>query len=162
MRAFARADGGSLSVLTVVLMPLVLTTLVGALELGFVRVVAERSRIAADLATLTAVNDQDDTELARSGRLIVPADAVTTARQHLALDLEPLSAALAASPAEVADAADVTLFSSGNEVDPRTGRPYGAPTVRLAVDLPIRTPAFAVLLARPVTVIRILSASSAR
>jgi hypothetical protein len=158
----ARDDAGSLALVTVLVLPLVLTVAVGALELGAVRVVAERARIAADLATVAAVNDQDDVELARTGSLRPSADAERIAREHLALNLEPLARSLASTPQGIAAAADVAVFAQAGMVDPRTGRSYAGPTVRLAADLPVATPFFAVLLGRPVTVVQLLSASSAR
>jgi hypothetical protein len=121
--------------------------LIGVLELGAARVVAERARIAADLATLTAANEQDDATLRRSGTLALAADADRVAREHLALDLGPLAGSLAATPAAIAAAADVSV----------TDR-----TVRLRADLPIRTPLLGAVIGRPVTVVELLSASSPR
>lgn len=162
MSRFRADDRGALALLTLLLLPLILVVLVGVLELGAVRIVAERARIAADLATVTAVNDQDDAELARTGSLRPASDAERIARESFAANLEPLSAALAATPEAIADAADVAVFGRPGALDPRTGHTYPAPTVRLAADLPVRTPAFAALLARPITVVHLLSASSAR
>lgn len=157
-----RDESGVLALVTVLLLPLVLLVLVGVLELGAVRVVAERARIAADLATVTAVNDQDDAALAHTGSLKPSADAEAVAREHFARGLVPFQATLAEDPQAIADAADVFVAAAAGGTDPRTGRTYNAPTVRLAADLPIRTPAFAALLARPITTIHIFSASSAR
>ncbi len=162
MIGLIRDESGVLALVTMLLLPLLILVLVGVLELGAVRVVAERARIAADLATVTAVNDQDDHELARSGLMRPSSDAAATAREHFALGLAPLSGALAVDPDTIAEGADVAVFAVAGAGDPRTGRTYPAPTVRLAADLPVRTPAFAVLLARPVTTIHIFSASSAR
>jgi Flp pilus assembly protein TadG len=159
---FASDDRGSLALLTVLLLPTVLVVATGVLELGRVRLVAERARIAADLATVTAINDQDDAELARTGSLRPSADAERIAREHLALNLGPIAGALASPPDAVAAAADVAVFAEGGATDPRTGRTYAAPTVRIAADLPIATPLFASLLGRPITVVQLLSASSAR
>lgn len=162
MRRFHDDDRGALALLTVLLLPLILTVLVGVLELGAVRIVAERARIAADLATVTAVNDQDADELARTGSLRPASDADWVARDHFALNLEPLSGSLAATPEAIAASADVAVFAQAGAIDQRTGRSYAGPTVRLAAELPVRTPFFAALLARPITVIHLLSASSAR
>ena len=161
MSAFLRDDAGSLAVLTIVLLPLILVVLVGVLELGFVRLIAERARIAADLATVVAINDQDEGELARTGSLRPASDAAEVARAHLALGLEPIAGALASTPDAIASGADISVVARGG-VDPRSGRAYAGPTVRIAADLPINTPAFAVLLGRPVTLVRVWSASSAR
>lgn len=162
MRAMLRDDAGTLALLTLLLLPTLLIVLAGVLELGALRVVAERARIAADLATVTAVNDQEGVELARTGRLRPSADAATVARDHLALNLEPLASSLAVTPLAIAAGADVAVFATAGETDTLTGRIYDAPTVRLAADLPVRTPIFSALIARPVTVVRLLSASSAR
>lgn len=109
--------------------------------------VAERARIAADLATIAAANEQDDAVLQRSGTLSIPADADRVAREHLALDLAPLAGSLAATPESIAASADVSVSTR---------------TVRLSADLPIRTPLLGALIGRPVAVVRLLSASSPR
>lgn len=162
MTSFLADARGSMALVTVLLLPTVLIVLVGVLELGAVRVVAERARIAADLAAIVAVNDQDEAELVLTGSLRPARDAETVARQYLALNLAPLSASLAATPDEIAAAADVAVFNDASAIDPRTGRSYGAPTVRIAADLPVLTPAFGPILARPVTVVHLFAASSAR
>lgn len=136
-----------MSATVIALLPAILVVLIGVLELGAARVVAERARIAADLATLTAANEQDDTTLRESGTLALAADADRVAREHFALDLAPLAGSLAATPAAIAAAADVTV----------TDR-----TVRLRADLPVRTPLFGAVIGRPVTVVELLSASSPR
>lgn len=162
MTTFHAEDGGAMALTTIVLLPLILIVLSGVLELGSVRVIAERARVAADLATVTAVNDQDDGELERTGALRPRADADQVARDQFALNLEPLGEALASAPAAIAASADVAVFPDAGAIDGRTGRTYAGPTVRLAAQLPVRTPVFAALLARPVTVIQIFSASTAR
>lgn len=162
MIAAIAEDRGSLALTTIVLLPILVLSTVGVLELGMARLVAERARMAADLATVVGVNDQDPAELMRTGSLRLSADAAAVARQHLALNLTPLAGSLADTPERIAASADVATFVAAGATDPRTGERYEGPTVRIAFDLPVRTPAFGVLLARPVTAIRILSASSAR
>lgn len=162
MIAFGRDQGGSLALLTILLLPLLVVMTVGVLELGMARLVAERARMAADLATVVAVNDQDTAELARTGALRLSGDAANVARQHLALNLTPLAGSLADSPDRIATSADVAVFPLPGGVDPRTGERYQGPTVRISFELPVRTPAFGLLLSRPVTGVQILSASSAR
>ena len=66
------------AITTIVMLPLLLIVLSATFELGSVRVIAARARSAADLAALVAVNDQDDAELARTGRLVPVADDVRT------------------------------------------------------------------------------------
>jgi Flp pilus assembly protein TadG len=162
MTTFEADEGGAMALTTILLLPLVLVVLAGVLELGALRVVAERARVAADLATLTAVNDQDDAELIRTGSLRPRPDADQVARDLFSINLEPLSASLELTPGAIAASADVAVFAQEGAIDVRTDRAYAGPTVRLAAELPVRTPVFAVLLARPVTVIEIFSASAAR
>jgi hypothetical protein len=159
---FRRDEAGSLALGTILLLPLLVVMTVGVLELGMARLVAERARVAADLATVVAVNDQDLGELVRTGTLRLSSDAAGVARQHLALNLAPLAGSLADTPDRVAAAADVAVFPGPGGIDARTGVRYVGPTVRVAFALPVRTPAFGLLLARPVTSVQILSASSAR
>lgn len=162
MIAFYRDQRGSLALVTILLLPLLVVMTVGVLELGMARLVAERARMAADLATVVAVNDQDPVELARTGQLRLSPDAATLARQHLELNLVPLAQSLADTPDRIASAAEVAVFPVSGGQDPRTGERYEGPTVRLAFELPVRTPAFGLLLSRPVTGVQIVSASSAR
>src|SRR6266508_4099498 len=75
-------DGGTAAVTTLVMLPLLLVVLVGVLELGALRAVAYRAAAAADLATIAAVNDQDQCELVRTGTLRLTAAATNTARDY--------------------------------------------------------------------------------
>lgn len=133
----------------ILLLPLLLTVLTTTLELGALRVVAARVRSAADLAVLVAVNDQDDAELARSGRLVPAADAERVAREVLAANLEPIAGALAISPGAVAAQAVVHVATS-------------PPTVSIRATVPIRTPVFGALFFRPVIEVAISSSGGAR
>ncbi len=155
-------DGGTAAVTTLVMLPLLLVVLVGVLELGALRAVAYRAAAAADLATIVAVNDQDQGELVRTGTLRLTADAAHTARDYFARNLSATAPALASDVTEIAAAADIASFPTGPSVDPRTGARYDRPTVRLIASVPVRTPGFAMLLMPGVTTIVIRSASSAR
>ena len=157
-----RDDRGSAMVLTLVLAPLLLVTLAGVLQLGALRVAAARVRAAADLATLVAVNDQDDDELARSGVLRLSADAVDVAREYFARELELSSSLLDAATAEIAAAADVAAYPVAPAYDSRTGARYDRPTVRIAAHVPVRTPVFGALVLRPATIIDVFAVSSPR
>ena len=64
------ADDRGSAVVTIVLLPLLIVVVASTFELGSIRVVAARAQTAADLAVLVAVNDQDDGELRRTGRLL--------------------------------------------------------------------------------------------
>jgi Flp pilus assembly protein TadG len=157
-----REDGGTAAVTTLVMLPLLLIVLVGMLELGALRAIAYRAGAAADLATIVAVGDQDQTELARAGTLRLAADAAETARDYFARNLSGTAHALAASPAEIAASADIASFATAPSFDPRTGARYDRPTVRLIASVPVRTPGFAMLLMPAVTTLTIRSASSPR
>jgi hypothetical protein len=149
-------------VLTLVLAPLLLVALAGVLQLGALRVAAARVRAAADLATLVAVNDQDDAELARTGALRLSADAVDVARGYFARELELSASLLDGAADQIAADADVAAYPSAPAYDARTGARYNRPTVRIAADVPVRTPVFGALLLRSVTTIHVLSMSSPR
>jgi Flp pilus assembly protein TadG len=155
-------DGGTAAVTTIVLLPLLLLVLAGALELSALRAIAYRAGAAADLATLIAVSDQDQAELALTGTLRLAPDAADTARDYFARNLSSSASALAASADDVASSADVFVVPTGPSVDPLTGARYDRPTVRLSAAVPVRTPAFASLHLPAVTTITIRSASSPR
>lgn len=158
----SRDDGGTAAVTTVVMLPLLLIVLSGVLELGVLRAVGYRATAAADLATIVAVGDQDQTELVRTGALRLAADAADTARDYFARNLSSTAPALAASVAEIAASADIASFPAAPSIDPRTGARYERPTVRLIATIPVRTPGFAMLLMPRVTTITIHAASSPR
>lgn len=149
-------------VLTLVLAPLLLVTLAGVLQLGALRVAAARVRAAADLAALVAVNDQDDAELARSGVLRLSADAADVAREYFERELELSASLLDAATAEIAAAADIAAYPAAPAYDSRTGARYDRPTVRIAAQVPVRTPVFGALVLRPVTIVDVFSVSSPR
>lgn len=155
-------DGGSAAVTSLVMLPLLLIVLVGALELGALRAVAHRASAAADLATIVAVGDQDQTELVRTGKLRLAPDAADTAREYFARNLSATALALAATAGEIAAAADIASFPTAPSFDPRTGARYDRPTVRLIASVPVRTPGFAALLLPAVTTLTIRSVSSPR
>lgn len=141
-------DAGS-AVMTIVLLPLFLITLAGTFELGSLRVVAARAQTAADLAALVAVNDQDDVELRRTGRLRPAADAEVIARSTFAENLASVGAALAAAPGEIAARAEIAVGA----------QPV---TVRIAATVPVLTPFFGTLLGRPSIDLPVRAAASAR
>ena len=160
--SWAQDDRGTALVLTLVLAPLLLVALAGVLQLGALRVASARVRAAADLATLVAVNDQDDAELARSGALRLAADAADVAREYFARELELSAPLLDGAAEDIAAAADVAAYPSAPAYDARTGARYDRPTVRIAADVPVRSPIFGALVLRPVTVLHVIAVSSPR
>ena len=155
-------EGGTAAVTTLLVLPLLLIVLVGALELGVLRAIAYRAGAAADLATTVAVGDQDQAELVRTGTLRLSADASETAREYFARNLSASSASLASSATAIAASADIASFPDAPSFDPRTGARYDRPTVRLIASVPVRTPALAALLLPGVTTLTIRSACSPR
>lgn len=155
-------DGGTAALTTIVMLPLLLVVLVGVLELGALRAVAYRAGAAADLATIVAVGDQDQFELAQSGKLRLAADAADVARDYFARNLLATTPALGASANAIAAAADIASFPTAPAFDPRTGARYDRPTLRLIASIPVRTPGFAALLMPAVTTVTIHSVSSPR
>jgi len=155
-------DRGSALVLTLVIAPLLLIALAGVLQLGALRVASARVRAAADLATLVAVNDQDDAELARSGTLRLARDAADVAREFFARELALSAPLLDGAADDIAAGADVVAYATAPAYDARTGARYERPTVRIAADVPVRTPVFGALVLRPVTILHVVAVSSPR
>jgi len=155
-------DRGSALVLTLVIAPLLLIALAGVLQLGALRVASARVRAAADLATLVAVNDQDDAELARSGTLRLARDAADVAREFFARELALSAPLLDGAAEDIAAGADVVAYATAPAYDARTGARYERPTVRIAADVPVRTPVFGALVLRPVTILHVVAVSSPR
>lgn len=134
---------------TIAMLPVLLVVLATTLELGALRVVAARADSAADLAALVAVNDQDDAELAQTGRLRPASDATAVARAVFADNLKAIEGSLAAAPATIAANALIVVESA-------------PPTVRISTTVPVRTPVFGALFFHPVTDIAIKTAGGAR
>lgn len=137
------------ALMTIGLLPVLLIVLATTLELGALRVVAARAYSAADLAVLVAVNDQDDGELGRTGRLAPASDAAAMARAVFADNLEGIRSTLALTPGSIAASASVQVAS-------------GPSTVRISAIVPVRTPIFGALFFHPVTDVAVRAAGGAR
>lgn len=157
-----RDERGSAAAIVIVLLPLLLTVTLGVLQLGALRLLAARASSAADLATLAAVDDQDDTALVATGTLRLAPDAVAVAREYFARNLALIEPHLAASPADVAARADVAAFDVAPAVDPLTGWRYDRPTVRISASVPVRTTLLRGLLLPDVVAVTVRVASAAR
>lgn len=153
-------EQGSASLLTVLLLPLLLLVAGAVIDLGALRQGAARARAAADLAALVAVNDQDDAALAELGELRLAADAELVARDYLARNLAPIEANLGSMALDIAAAADVAVFPDGG-VDPRDGRTYESPTVRVRAAVPLRVGVLGLVIG-PTVVVRAHAAAAAR
>jgi hypothetical protein len=137
------------AITTIALLPVLTVVLTTTLQLGSLRVVSARIGSAADLAALVAVNDQDDAELARTGRLVPAAEAAEVARMVFAENLEPIAELLAATPNEIAGAATVRV-----DVTPAT--------VHITAVVPVRTPWFGVLFFHPISQVAVAANGGAR
>lgn len=157
-----RDESGTAAITTVLLLPLLLTVLIGVLQLGALRILAARLGSAADLATLAATDDQDPTALVQSGVLRLAPDASAVARRYFALNLEQLGSQLAVSPDQAAARADIATFPAAPANDPLTGWRYDRPTVRISAAVPVRAPAFGALFLKDIVVIDVRAASAAR
>lgn len=144
-----KAEDGSASLLSILLLPVLVLALAGVIDLGLLRLGAARARAAADLAATIAVNDQDDAALGVVLRLAGDAEGV--ARQYLAVNLVAVSSLLAEDAATIATAADIAAFPAGG-VDPRDGARYERPTVRIHAAVPLRTGALRSVLGATVVV----------
>ena len=136
--------------------------LAGSIELASLRLVAAKARAAADLATIVAIGDQDDAAFQATGAYRPSPDAEAVARAYFARNLDAVAAALDRSPDDIAADADVAVFREAGMVDPRSGRRYDHPAVRVAATVPVRTPAFAAFVLPRVTSVDVLAASVAR
>jgi Flp pilus assembly protein TadG len=157
-----RGDAGLAALTTTVVLPLLLVVVAGVLQLGALRVSIARARAAADLAALIAVNDQDDASLASTGALRLAANAADVAREHFARELALSAPLLGETPAAIAARAEIAVYPAAPSIDARTGARYEHPTIRIAADIPIRTPVFGALVFTPITTVHVVAASAAR
>lgn len=153
-------EGGSATLITILLIPVVVIVLAMVADLGALRHAAARARIAADLAAVIAVNDQDDGALAADGRMRLARDAEQVAREFLRRNLAPLAGALADSPEGIAESAEIRTWAEGGS-DSEDGVVYERPAVRIRADVPLRTGALATWLG-PVVSIRARAVAVAR
>jgi len=157
-----RSEEGSAAVLVVVLLPFLITIVAGVVQLGALRVIAARVSSAADLATLAAVDDQDDGALTSTGALRLSPDAAAVARQYFALNLAQIAGLLDVAPEVAAAGADVAAFPIAPAYDAALSRTYAQPTVRLLASVPVRAPALAMIGLPAVSVIDVRAVSSPR
>lgn len=156
-----RDERGTAALTVVLLLPLLMSTVIGVVQLGAVRVIAARVASAADLATLAATDDQDASALIASGELRLAPDAAAVARRYFALNLDTVAEHLATSPQDAASRADIAAFEVVPAIDPMTGWRYDRPTVRIAASVPVRMPLLGMLL-QPVITVNVRAASAPR
>jgi len=158
----SRDERGSAALVVIAMLPLLIVVCAGVLQLGALRVVAARVAAAADLATLAAVDDQDETSLVANGALRLAPDAADVARQFFAANLAQVAGHLDVPPESAASAAQIAAFPDAPSIDPLTGWRYDRPTVRIAASVPVRMPIFGALLLPTIVNVSVRAASAAR
>ena len=157
-----RDERGSAAVLVIVLLPFLITIVAGVVQLGALRVIAARVSSAADLATLAAVDDQDDAALTSGGAIRLSTDAAEVARHYFALNLAQVAGLLDVTPEVAAARADVAAFPVAPAYDATLGRTYAQPTVRLLASVGVRAPALAMIGLPAVSTVDVRAVSSPR
>ena len=131
---------GQVAVYAVLLFPLLMLVLSLVLAVGTIEGLRARIRAQLDMAALVGTQALDFDALAggRAPRL-VEATADALAREYLARNLAALGDQLQASPAAIAQSAEIVV-SNAPGTDPITGAPDTAPTVSIRIRVPARIP----------------------
>lgn len=162
MRASRSSQRGQVAVYAVLLFPLLMLVLALVLAVGTLEDLRTRLRAQIDMAALTATQALDVASLATGGEpRLVPDAATQLARQYLAQNLAASSTLLAASPAEIAAAAEVSVSNTPG-IDPITGAPNTAPTVSIEIRAPVRVPLLGLAGIGPVVTLDITGSAAAR
>lgn len=157
-----RGERGQVAVYAVLLFPLLMLVLSLVLAVGTLEGMRTRLRAQIDMAALTATQALDVASLAVGGQpRLVPATAELLAREYLARNLSASSSLLAASPAEIASAATVSVTNEPG-IDPITGAPNSAPTVSIEIQAPVRVPLLGLAGLGPVVTLSISGSAAAR
>ena len=129
-------ERGQVAVYAVLLFPLLMLVLSLVLAVGTLEGMRARLRAQIDMAALTATQALDVAALAAGGPpRLVPDQAAQLARQYLAQNLAASSNLLAASPADIAAGARVSVTNASG-IDPITGAANTAPTVSIEIRAP--------------------------
>jgi len=133
-------ERGQVAVYAVLLFPMLMLVLALVLAVGTVEAMRTRLRAQIDMAALTATQALDVSALAAGEQpRLVPDQADALARAYLAANLDATSNLLAASPADIAAGARVSVTNASG-VDPITGAANTAPTVSIEIRAPVRVP----------------------
>ena len=155
-------ERGQVAVYAVLLFPLLMLVLSLVLAVGTLEGMRARLRAQIDMAALTATQALDVPALAAGGPpRLVPDEAAQLARQYLAQNLAASSNLLAASPAEIAAGARVSVTNASG-IDPITGAANTAPTVSIEIRAPVRVPLLGLAGLGPVVTIDITGSAAAR
>ena len=162
MKARRASERGQVAVYAVLLFPVLMLTLALVLAVGTIEGLRTRIRAQLDMAALTATQALDPAGLAAGEppRLQV-AEAERLAREYLARNLAATGDLLAASPSDIAAAAEVVV-SNGPGTDPISGATNAVPTVTIHVSAPARIPLLGLVGIGPVVTLSIDGSASAR
>lgn len=131
---------GQVALYAVLLFPLLMLVLSLVLAVGTIEGLRARIRAQLDMAALVGTQALDFDALAGGGApRLVEATADALAREYLARNLAALGDQLQASPADIAQSAEIVV-SNAPGTDPITGAPDTAPTVSIRIRVPARIP----------------------
>ncbi len=153
---------GQVAVYAILMFPLLMLVLTLVLAIGTVEGLRSRIRAQLDMAALTATQALDFDALASGAtpRLVEPtADAL--AREYLALNLAELGDQLQASPADIAQSAEIVV-SNDPGIDPITGVADTAPTVSIRIRVPARIPLLGLAGLSPIVELTLTGSAAAR
>jgi len=121
------------------LMMLVLASIlfVMVLGLGQLRLLRMEVSRAADLAVLAGLQELDFAALIQGDLVLDKAAAEAAVRSVLEENLEPLAARLSASPAEIAEGAEVVTLNV-DDLRPYSEEPATSPEVWVEVEAPVK------------------------
>lgn len=146
-------ERGQVALYAVLLFPVLALVLALVLAVGSIESLRTRLRAQTDMAALTATQALDVVALTRGQPpRLREGEAERLAREYLALNLEATSDLLAASPAEIAAGADVTVSNA----------PGAAPTVSIRIAAPARIPLLALAGISPVVTLTVQGSAAAR
>ena len=155
-------ERGQVAVYAVLLFPLLMLVLALVLAVGTVEGLRTRIRAQLDMAALTATQALDFDALARGATpRLVESSADALAREYLARNLAALSDQLGASPADIAQSAEVVV-SNVPGTDPITGAPNTAPTVSIRIRVPARIPLLGLAGLAPTVELTLTGSAAAR
>jgi len=162
MRRSRNVERGQVTVYAVLLFPLLMLVLALVLAVGTMEGMRTRLRAQIDMAALTATQALDVQSLATGGQpRLMPGAAELLARQYLAQNLAASSSLLAATPAEIAAGAQVSITNEPG-IDPITGQANTAPTVSIEIQAPVRVPLLGLAGLGPVVTLDIAGSAAAR
>ncbi len=146
-------ERGQVALYAVLLFPVLTLVLALVLAVGSLESLRTRLRAQTDMAALTATQALDLAALTRGQPpRLKEGEAEHLAREYLALNLMATSDLLAASPAEIAAGAEVTVSNA----------PGAPPTVSIRIAAPARIPLLTLAGISPVVTLTVEGSAAAR